>query len=145
MTRTLPKLNQENFPGVSWDSLPDELLLGIFSCLYLPELLNISSVYKRWCHLAFDEFLWQTVDLVGRNLYPDVVGRLLSRGVVAFCCPQSFMDQPLVEHFSPFRLQHLDLSSSVINVSTLYGLLSHCCKLQNLSLGRPPAFRSHCQ
>ena len=82
-----PKLNQENFPGVSQDSLPDELLLGIFSCLYLPELLNISSVCKRWCHLVFDEFLWRTVDLMGRNLYPDVVGRLLPRGMVAFCCP----------------------------------------------------------
>lgn len=129
-----PKLNRENFPGVSWDSLPDELLLGIFSCLCLPELLKVSSVCKRWYHLAFDESLWQTVDLAGRNLYPDVVGRLLSRGVVAFRCPRSFMDQPLVEHFSPFRLQHLDLSNSVIDVSTLEGLLSHCSKLQNLSL-----------
>ncbi|KAB0363078.1 hypothetical protein FD754_007234 [Muntiacus muntjak] len=113
-----PKLNQENFPGVSWDSLPDELLLGIFSCLYLPELLNISSVCKRWCHLAFDEFLWQTVDLVGRSLYPDVVGRLLSRGVVAVC--------------------YLDLSNSVITVSTLHGLLSHCSNnlAQNTNLLR---------
>ena len=66
-----PKLNWENFPGVSWDSLLDELLLGIFSCLCLPELLKVSSVCKRWYHLVFDEFLWQTVDLVGRNLYPD--------------------------------------------------------------------------
>ncbi|KAM9679962.1 S-phase kinase-associated protein 2 isoform 3-T4 [Dama dama] len=81
-----PKLNRENFPGVSWDSLPDELLLGIFSCLCLPELLKVSSVCKRWYHLA------------------------------------------------PFRLQHLDLSNSVIDVATLHGLLSHCSKLQNLSL-----------
>ena len=98
------KLNQENFPGVSWDSLPNELLLGIFSCLCLPELLKVSSVCKRWYHLAFDESLWQTLDLAGRNLYPDVVGRLLSRGVVAFRCPRSFMHQLSVEHFSPFRL-----------------------------------------
>ena len=42
-----PKLNWENFPGVSWDSLLDELLLGIFSCLCLPELLKVSSVCKR--------------------------------------------------------------------------------------------------
>ncbi|XP_059948790.1 S-phase kinase-associated protein 2 isoform X2 [Mesoplodon densirostris] len=129
-----PKLNRENFPGVSWDSLPDELLLGIFSCLCLPELLKVSSVCKRWYHLAFDESLWQTLDLTGRNLHPDVVGRLLSRGVVAFRCPRSFMDQPFVERFSPFRVQHVDLSNSVIDVSTLHGLLSHCSKLQNLSL-----------
>ncbi|XP_024610436.1 S-phase kinase-associated protein 2 isoform X2 [Neophocaena asiaeorientalis asiaeorientalis] len=102
-----PKLNRENFPGVSWDSLPDELLLGIFSCLCLPELLKVSSVCKRWYHLAFDESLWQTLDLTGRNLHPDVVGRLLSRGVVAFRCPRSFMDQPFVERF---RLDELNLS-----------------------------------
>nr|XP_025723172.1 S-phase kinase-associated protein 2 isoform X4 [Callorhinus ursinus] len=129
-----PKLNRDNFPGVSWDSLPDELLLGIFSCLCLPELLKVSSVCKRWYHLAFDESLWQTLDLTGRNLHPDVTGRLLSRGVVAFRCPRSFMDQPLVEHFSPFRVQHMDLSNSVIDVSTLHGILSQCSKLQNLSL-----------
>lgn len=80
------KLNRENFPGVSWDSLPDELLLGIFSCLCLPELLKVSSVCKRWYHLA------------------------------------------------PFRVQHMDLSNSVIGVSTLQGILSQCSKLQNLSL-----------
>uniref|UniRef100_A0A2K5ELC9 S-phase kinase-associated protein 2 n=1 Tax=Aotus nancymaae TaxID=37293 RepID=A0A2K5ELC9_AOTNA len=117
-----PKLNRENFPGVSWDSLPDELLLGIFSCLYLPELLKVSCVCKRWYHLT------------GKNLHPDVTGRLLSQGVIAFRCPRSFMDQPLAEHFSPFRVQHMDLSNSVIEVSTLEGILSQCSKLQNLSL-----------
>ncbi|XP_044894050.1 S-phase kinase-associated protein 2 isoform X1 [Felis catus] len=129
-----PKLNRDSFPGVSWDSLPDELLLGIFSCLCLPELLKVSSVCKRWYHLAFDESLWQTLDLTGKNLHPDVIGRLLSRGVVAFRCPRSFVDQPLVEHFSSFRVQHMDLSNSVIDVSTLHGILSRCSKLQNLSL-----------
>lgn len=36
--------------------------------------------------------------------------------------------------FSPFRVQHMDLSNSVIGVSTLQGILSQCSKLQNLSL-----------
>ncbi|KAM5264903.1 S-phase kinase-associated protein 2 [Ctenodactylus gundi] len=129
-----PKLNKENFPGVSWDSLPDELLLGIFSCLCLPELLRVSGVCRRWYRLTLDESLWQTLDLTGRNLHPDVIGRLLSRGVIAFRCPRSFVDQPLVEHFSPFRVQHMDLSNSVINEPALLAILSRCSKLQNLSL-----------
>ena len=65
-----PKLNRENFPGVSWDSLPDELLLGIFSCLCLPELLKVSSVCKRWYHLAFDESLWQDCRPRGQKPLP---------------------------------------------------------------------------
>lgn len=36
--------------------------------------------------------------------------------------------------FSAFRVQHMDLSNSVINVSNLHGILSECSKLQNLSL-----------
>uniref|UniRef100_A0A2K5QZ87 S-phase kinase associated protein 2 n=1 Tax=Cebus imitator TaxID=2715852 RepID=A0A2K5QZ87_CEBIM len=110
--RKRPKLNRENFPGVSWDSLPDEL----------------------WYRLVFHESLWQTLDLTGKNLHPDVTGWLLSQGVIAFRCPRSFMDQPLAEHFSPFRVQHMDLSNSVIEVSTLQGILSQCSRLQNLSL-----------
>ncbi|XP_023401190.1 S-phase kinase-associated protein 2 isoform X2 [Loxodonta africana] len=129
-----PKLNRENFPGVSWDTLPDELLLGIFSCLCLPELLKVSSVCKRWYRLAIDESLWQTLDLTGKSLHPDVIVRLLSRGVTAFRCPRSFMDQPLVESFSALRVQHMDLSNSVVNKSTLHDILSQCSKLQNLSL-----------
>ena len=44
------------------------------------------------------------------------------------------MDQPLVEHLSPFRLQLLRLRNSLMAVSTLHGLRSHRPKLQHLSL-----------
>ncbi|XP_060046929.1 S-phase kinase-associated protein 2 isoform X1 [Erinaceus europaeus] len=125
------KIGEES---ISWDALPDELLLGIFSFLCLPDLLKVSRVCKRWYHLAFDESLWQTLDLTGKNLHPDVTSRLLARGVVAFRCPRSFMDQPLLEHFSSFRVQHMDLSNAVINLSALQGILRPCSKLQNLSL-----------
>uniref|UniRef100_H0XS38 S-phase kinase-associated protein 2 n=1 Tax=Otolemur garnettii TaxID=30611 RepID=H0XS38_OTOGA len=126
------KLNGENLPGVSWDSLLDEQLLGVFSCLGLPELLKISSVCKRWYRLGFDESLWQTLNLAGKNLNPDVIGWLLSQGVIAFHC-RSFVDQPSVEHSRPFPLGHLGLSNSVMDVSILRHL-SQCSKLQNLSL-----------
>lgn len=129
-----PKLNQENFPGIPWDSLPDELLLRIFSYLCLTGLVRVSRVCKRWYRLSQDGSLWQTLDLVGINLHPDVTVRLLSRGVIAFRCPRSFMEQPLGERLSSFPVKHMDLSNSVINVSSLYGILSECSKLQNLSL-----------
>ncbi|XP_006902418.1 PREDICTED: S-phase kinase-associated protein 2 [Elephantulus edwardii] len=128
------KLNRENYSGVSWDTLLDELLLGIFSYLCLPELLKASCVCKTWYRLASDESLWQTLDLTGKNLQPAVIVHLLSRGVIAFRCPRSFMDPPLVEYCSAFRVQHMDLSNSVIDVSTLHCILFQCSKLQNLSL-----------
>ncbi|CAO2622178.1 S-phase kinase-associated protein 2 [Lemmus lemmus] len=129
-----PKLNQENIPGIPWDSLPDELLLQIFSYLCLRGLATASRVCKRWNRISLDESLWQTLDLGGINLHPDVTVRLLSRGVIAFRCPRSFMEQPLSEKFSSFPVKHMDLSNSVINVSSLHGILSECFKLENLSL-----------
>nr|XP_054343043.1 S-phase kinase-associated protein 2 isoform X5 [Pongo pygmaeus] len=99
-----------------------------------PSKLEVYRKRKMEAYPWSDESLWQTLDLTGKNLHPDVTGRLLSQGVIAFRCPRSFMDQPLAEHFSPFRVQHMDLSNSVIEVSTLHGILSQCSKLQNLSL-----------
>ncbi|XP_041503026.1 S-phase kinase-associated protein 2-like [Microtus oregoni] len=129
-----PKPNQENFPGIPWDSLPDELLLRIFSYLCLPALVRASRVCKKWYHLSQDGTLWQTLDLAGVKLHPDVTVRLLSRGVIAFRCPRSVMEQPLSERLRSFPVKHMDLSNSVINVASLHGILSECSKLQNLSL-----------
>ena len=115
-----------SFSGMGWVSNSLEKVLVVIIC--------------------FDESLWQTVDLAGRNLYPDVVGRLLSRGVVAFRCPRSFMDQPLVEHFSRFRLQHLDLLNldlwSMCLPCTAFCLTSApSCRI---SAWKASDFRSHC-
>lgn len=87
-----PKPKQENFPGIPWDSLPDELLLQVFSYLCLPALVRVSRVCKKWYQLSKDRTLWQTLDLTGAKLHPDVTVRLLSRGVIAFCCPRSVME-----------------------------------------------------
>uniref|UniRef100_A0A8C6QDJ9 S-phase kinase-associated protein 2 n=1 Tax=Nannospalax galili TaxID=1026970 RepID=A0A8C6QDJ9_NANGA len=101
-----PKLNRENFPGkVEWPGLP-------------------SFLFSR-----LDESLWQSLDLTGKNLHPDVTVRLLSRGVIP-----PYGASFLSSIFSSFRVQHMDLSNSVINVSNLHGILSQCSKLQNLSL-----------
>lgn len=39
--------------GLSWDHLPDELLLKILFCLPLRELLKMSLVCKRWHRLVY--------------------------------------------------------------------------------------------
>lgn len=51
------------------------------------------------------------------------------------CMDGEPLTQPLLlACASPFRIQHMDLSHSVMDVSTLHGILSLCSKLQNLSL-----------
>ncbi|XP_062828560.1 S-phase kinase-associated protein 2 isoform X1 [Anolis carolinensis] len=129
-----PRRLLELAAGVSWDALPDELLLGIFSYLSLTDLLKVSLVCQRWHRLSLDESLWQTLDLAGRNLLPGVIGHLLPLGITAFRCPRSCIGNPSFKTNSPLRVQHMDLSYCTIKVADLQSILSRCRSLQNLSL-----------
>ncbi|NXS56701.1 SKP2 protein, partial [Brachypteracias leptosomus] len=129
-----PRLLRETESGVSWDALPDELLLTVFVYLPLRDLIKVSLVSKRWHCLAFDESLWQTLDLTGRNLPPGVIGRLLPAGVTVFRCPRSCIGNPLFTTSKPLRVQHMDLSNCIVSVADLRSILCLCEKLQNLSL-----------
>ncbi|XP_066472953.1 S-phase kinase-associated protein 2 [Tiliqua scincoides] len=129
-----PRLLREAATGVSWDTLPDELLLGIFSYLSLTELLKVSQVCRRWHRLSIDESLWQTLDLAGRSLQPGVIGHLLPLGVTAFRCPRSCIGDPLFKTSRPLQVQHMDLSNCTVKAEDLHSILSRCQSLENLSL-----------
>ncbi|XP_009892983.1 PREDICTED: S-phase kinase-associated protein 2 [Charadrius vociferus] len=129
-----PRLLRETESGVSWDALPDELLLAVFAYLPLNDLLKASLICKRWHCLSFDESLWQTLDLTGRNLLPGVIGQLLPAGVTAFRCARSFIGNPLFKTSKPLRVQHMDLSNCTVSVADLQSILCLCERLQNLSL-----------
>ncbi|OCU02597.1 hypothetical protein XELAEV_18008360mg [Xenopus laevis] len=119
---------------ISWDALPDELLLGIFNYLHLIDLLRASRVCKRWQRLLTDESLWHSLDLTGKHVADGVIGRVLSLGVVLFRCPRSCIGEPMFTKTRPLRLHHMDLSNCTISVGALQSILSRCFKLQNLSL-----------
>ncbi|NXC69812.1 SKP2 protein, partial [Anhinga anhinga] len=129
-----PQLLREAESGVSWNALPDELLLAIFAYLPLNDLLKASLICKRWHRLSFDESLWQTLDLTGSNLLPGVIGQLLPAGVTVFRCPRSFIGNPLFKTSKPLRVQHMDLSNCTVSVADLQSILCQCERLQNLSL-----------
>ncbi|NWR77896.1 SKP2 protein, partial [Centropus unirufus] len=130
-----PRRPQEAESGVSWDALPDELLLSIFACLPLRDLLlGVSLTCKRWHNLSMDECLWQSLDLAAANLAPGVIGQLLPAGVTIFRCPRSSIRSPLFKTDRPLRLQHMDLSNCTVSVGALESILCRCKRLQNLSL-----------
>ncbi|XP_006627358.2 S-phase kinase-associated protein 2 isoform X1 [Lepisosteus oculatus] len=120
--------------GFSWDSLPDELLLGIFHSLPLRDLLRASRVCKRWHRLAFDESLWFSVDLEGKAQLDRALSQVLTTGAVALRCPRTFIGQPSFPDTKPLRVQHLDLSNCTVSSAALEEILRRCCRLQNLSL-----------
>ncbi|XP_053313933.1 S-phase kinase-associated protein 2 isoform X2 [Spea bombifrons] len=129
-----PRIARASNPGISWDTLPDELLLGIFSYLHLTDLVRVSRVCKRWNRLSCDESLWYSLDLCGKHLADGVVGKLLSLGVVVFRCPRSCIGEPMFTGVRPLRLQHVDLSNCTVSKDALLSIVSRCYRLQNLSL-----------
>uniref|UniRef100_A0A8C9SC44 S-phase kinase-associated protein 2 n=1 Tax=Scleropages formosus TaxID=113540 RepID=A0A8C9SC44_SCLFO len=120
--------------SLSWDRLPDELLLGIFSCLSLKDLLGVSRICRRWRRLVFDESLWTSVDLVGVNQMDAALTQLLPTGVLALRCPRSCIGEFRLPPSLQLRIQHLDLSSCIVSTAVLEDLFSHCRWLQDLSL-----------
>ncbi|XP_056402502.1 S-phase kinase-associated protein 2 isoform X2 [Hyla sarda] len=129
-----PRTSRLPQPVISWDSLPDELLLGIFSYLHVTDLLRASRVCKRWNRLSCDESLWHSLDLTGKHLANGVIGNLLSLGVVVLRCPRSCVGESLFKQVRPLRLQHADLSNCTVSPDTLLSIISRCHDLHNLSL-----------
>ncbi|XP_051960188.1 S-phase kinase-associated protein 2 [Xyrauchen texanus] len=129
-----PRKRKETTASMCWDSLPDELLLGIMSRLSLKDLLRTSRVCKRWHRLALDESLWHSVDLVGRALLDAELGQVLSAGVLRLRCPHTCIGQPSFKNIEQLRVQHMDLSGCTVEPSVLEDILSRCRHLQNLSL-----------
>ncbi|KAA0720061.1 S-phase kinase-associated protein 2 [Triplophysa tibetana] len=129
-----PRKRRESSAGLCWDSLPDELLLGILSRLSLQDLLRTSRVCKRWHRLAFDESLWQSVDLVGKAQLDGELGQVLSAGVLRLRCPHTCIGQPAFKSTKQLRVQHMDLSSCTVETSVLEQIVSRCTHLNNISL-----------
>uniref|UniRef100_A0A8C7W204 S-phase kinase associated protein 2 n=1 Tax=Oncorhynchus mykiss TaxID=8022 RepID=A0A8C7W204_ONCMY len=132
-----PRTRRE-FSGLSWDSLPDELLLGILSCLPLQDLLRMSRVCKRWHRLAFDESLWHSVDLVGK-----------AQLVLGLRCPHTCIGEPynpicLLNFLSDNIVQSLSQNTVLVRLNlcgcsefspdSLSQILKSCLRLEELIL-----------
>ncbi|XP_060935382.1 S-phase kinase-associated protein 2 [Limanda limanda] len=126
---------KESSSGVSWDHLPDELLLKLLLFLPLQELLRMSTVCKRWRRLVFDESLWHGVDLEGLTLGgAAALQQVLPLGVRRLRCPRSFVEDLVLTASSPLQMVQLDMSSSIISTSALESIVCQCRKLEHLSL-----------
>ncbi|CAL8405771.1 unnamed protein product [Arctogadus glacialis] len=120
--------------GLSWDHLPDELILRILFCLPLSRLLRTSLVCKRWRRLAFDESLWYSVDLEGVTNMAAALELLLSRGTRRLRCPRTVIQELTFVNMSPVQVVQMDLSHCNVSSESLEVILSRCSTLTHLSL-----------
>ncbi|XP_068430521.1 S-phase kinase-associated protein 2 isoform X2 [Clinocottus analis] len=123
---------REALSYLSWDHLPDELILRILFYIPLQDLLRMSTVCHRWRRLAFDESLWHSVDLEGLTHMGPALQQVLKTGVRMLRCPRSFIEELLVT--GPLQITVMDLSSSIIPLSSLESIICHCRQLEYLSL-----------
>ncbi|XP_071321623.1 S-phase kinase-associated protein 2 [Trachinotus anak] len=120
--------------GISWDHLPDELLLKILFYLPLQDLLRMSMVCKHWHCLAFDESLWHSVDLEGLTHMGAALQQVLKTRVRRLRCPRSFVEELHFTGSGSLQLVQLDVSSSIIPTSALESIICQCRLLEHLSL-----------
>lgn len=121
-------------PNTSWDQLPDEVVLRIFFCLPLQDLVRISVVCKRWQRLAFDESLWHSVDLEGMTHTGLALQQVLRTGIRRLRCPRSFVEELHLTYRGSLQVVQMDLSNSVIPTLALEDLICRCRLLECLSL-----------
>uniref|UniRef100_A0A3B3DRI8 S-phase kinase-associated protein 2 n=1 Tax=Oryzias melastigma TaxID=30732 RepID=A0A3B3DRI8_ORYME len=129
-----PRRRRDSRAGISWDHLPDELLLRIYFYLPLQDLLRVSLVCKRWHRLVFDESLWHSVDLQGLTNTGPALQQVLRTGVRRLRCPRAFVEELHLTGTEPLQLVEMDLSSSIIPVSALESIVCRCLRLERLSL-----------
>uniref|UniRef100_A0A3Q2V2Y7 S-phase kinase-associated protein 2 n=1 Tax=Haplochromis burtoni TaxID=8153 RepID=A0A3Q2V2Y7_HAPBU len=124
------------FPSadISWDQLPDEVVLRIFFCLPLQDLVRISVVCKRWQRLAFDESLWHSVDLEGMTHTALALQQVLRTGIRRLRCPRSFVEELHLTGRGSLQVVQMDLSSSIIPTLALEDIICRCRLLECLSL-----------
>ncbi|XP_037339948.2 S-phase kinase-associated protein 2 isoform X1 [Pungitius pungitius] len=119
---------------VSWDHLPDELLLRILFYIPLKDLLRMSTVCQRWRRIALDESLWHSVDLEGLTHMGPALQQVLKTGVRMLRCPRSFVEELQFTGTGPLQIVVMDLSSSIIPTASLESIMCHCRQLEYLSL-----------
>ena len=102
------------------DSLPDKVLLRIFSFLRHSEMMKFSVVSKKWRMIAQDSRLWSMV-----SLRPEISGLLI---------PNMDMLLKLIQNRFTTNLRYLELPCDLITREVLQELANRCPNLTHLLL-----------
>ncbi|XP_060859790.1 S-phase kinase-associated protein 2-like [Metopolophium dirhodum] len=118
-------------------TFPEEILLKIFKMMDKRTLVTCTRVCHQWRRIAYDESLWQQLNIYSRSMSILTLDHLLARNIKYFSASHSnfyvFKNQYLCK--TPFpKLQYLDLSSVIMDYKTLRSLLRQCSNLIKLSL-----------
>merc|ERR1719264_985925 len=104
------------------DSLPDKVLLKIFSYLSHREICQYATVCKKWNMVAQDTKLWSFV-----SLRPEISGLHIDRA-------DTLTNQIMPTKFAGGNLRYLELPAELITPQVLQDLAKRCPNLTHLLL-----------
>ena len=122
------------------ESLPNEILLEIFSYMNMQELLQCGQVSKRIREICSDKSLWEETDLIQKRVKAEFVKSILDRNCEALAILDTVIDG-CVKLNRPSKLTYLSLKSFINGDSTkdfIKEILNSCCSLEVLALTYSP-------
>ena len=122
------------------ESLPDEILLEIFSYMNMQELLRYSQVSKRIRAICSDKSLWEHTELIQKRVKSEFIKSILDRNCEVLAIRNTVIDG-FVKLNRPSKLAYLSLKSSIKGDSTkdfIKEILNSCCSLEVLELTYKP-------
>ena len=123
------------------ESLPNEMLLEIFSYMSMQELLQCGQVSKRIREICSDKSLWEDTDLIQKRVKAEFIKSILDRNCEELCIMDTVIDG-FVKLNRPSKLAHLSIKSFINGDSTkdfIKEILNSCCSLEVLELVYSPA------
>ena len=97
---------------------PDEIILKVFASLDVKDLLNCGQVSKRFRTIFHDEFLWQRIDLSGRNVSAAFIQFILDRSCKYLEISNSrILDLKSIENIFVNCVQSTELNLECTNIS----------------------------
>ena len=100
-------------PTASFEDLPDEIILQIFTHLEFYDNASASQVCIRWKSLSEDQSIWQKINLSGRQVPAKFIQKALRHGCQYLrLCGTNIMNVPRPNPFSVSnQLKYLSISS----------------------------------
>ena len=99
-------------PIASFEDLPDEIILQIFTHLEFYDNASASQVCIRWKSLSEDQSIWQKINLSGRQVPAKFIQKALRHGCQYLrLCGTKIMNVPRPNLFSVSnQLKYLSIS-----------------------------------
>jgi len=132
-----PTPKHQKFSTLSFDDLPDEVILRVFSNLGIKDLIRCGHVSKRTRAISQDEQLWLKMNLYLNNSIPT---GFLEYGLNNGCKYLGLAFAQIAEiegeslKFNASQLKYLDLSFCQSSHQVFDDLLSSCHSLEKLAL-----------